>query len=164
MEEIKIEKSFSELSRQVREFPDELKALEDKISQMRALLDEVNRLTAALVDKLCAAVESEQIEGVRPIGAAGNCIAVKFSALQREGNWAPKTFIPRAQAEAVKAVLEKHLGNPTRLCLEVRTMLETKKVSMPGSVREFVNLNTETLRILAESDLANLAEQVELPS
>jgi len=65
MEEIKIEKSFSELSRQVREFPDELKALEDKISQMRALLDEVNRLTAALVDKLCAAVESEQIEGVR---------------------------------------------------------------------------------------------------
>lgn len=123
------------------------------MNELRTMQQRVEHLLDALCDDIASAVSAQPTPGVGVINDAPLCMSVSASRLFAEGNWSPSTYPPRKQADAVRKLFSR-CKTPEQLCKAFDEALREKRVKMSSSYGDYTYVNSETLRILGESELA----------
>lgn len=122
--------------------------MNSKIMQAIKKEQEIENLVNAAKEELCEKVaKASHMKGVTPLGSSPKCVAVSIGTLmQNNHNWSPSTYIPDAQANAVRDFVSsaKTAGSFQK---KVEEMLETGKIKVKG---ETVVLNNNTMQILKD--------------
>lgn len=118
------------------------------LNEERSMQQKIQKSMVDFTAKIVRKIAQEKLEGVEEISTSPMIASVRFSALQREKSWCPETFIPTAQANAVKRKLNSCHSLQTMLST-IEEMVTTKCVKLSGG--EKIPLNSKTIEILQES-------------
>lgn len=138
-------------------------SFKEKMAQVKALEDEISKMTDSLKDDLVAAVGDQPFQGkmINDGTNGGPMIGiVKFSQIMSANNWTPEYHFPAAQARAVSKKV-KSCKTPTAVCKAVSEMIKEKRVRVKSGYLdgEVARLNNETLRILRESEIGQYVDE-----
>lgn len=128
------------------------------IQELQFAEQRLNDLVQEICNSLNKAVSEQKLEGVTDMTReSGPYFAtVRFPTLAKENfSFSAETYIPAAQADAVSSALSS-CKTTKQLCDKVKDMLDTGKVKK-GS--EVVCLNSETLRILRDSEIGQYVQK-----
>lgn len=132
--------------------------LTNAIQELQLAEQRLNDLVQEICNSLKKAVSKQKLEGVtNHTHESGLQFAtVKFSTIAKENyNLSAEAYIPAVQANAVSNALSA-CKTTRQLCDKVKDMLETGKAKK-GS--EVIHLNSETLRILRDSEIGQYVQQ-----
>lgn len=130
------------------------------MNELHTMQQRVEQMLDTLCDDIVSAVSAQPTPGVKVLGTNPNCMCVSMSRILTEGSWSPSTYSPQSQADAVRKLLSR-CKTPKQLCEAFNKAMREKRVQVSSAHGDYVYLNSETLRILGESELAKYAETEE---